>query len=155
MEKQLYKELYSQAANGSTKAFAKLYETVYQPMYYTAYFSLYDNTEAVGLVRRTVREGFNAIGRLHTEKTFELFMLKTLCSHIKESNKGAEPVAAERGEKFDISAEFSRLSEQERMVICLYVIGRYSPEEISQFTGISKGNVRRLLKRTIESFSLD
>ncbi|MGN0650132.1 MAG: RNA polymerase sigma factor [Oscillospiraceae bacterium] len=155
MEKHLYKELSSQAANGGTKAFAKLYEAVYQPMYYTAYFSLYDNTEAVNIIRRTVREGFNAIGRLHTEKAFEMFMLKTLCSHIKASNKGKEPVQRERSERFDIMTEFSRLTEQERMVTCLYVVGKYTPDEISQFMGISKGAVRKLIKKTVESFSLD
>lgn len=155
MDKQLYKELSSQAANGGTKAFAKLYESVYQPMYYTAYFSLYDNTEAVNLIRRTVREGFNAVGRLHSEKAFELFMMKTLCSQIKESNKGKTPTPLERGESFDITTEFSRLTEQERMVTCLYVVGKYAPDEISQFMGISKGAVRKLIKRTVESFSLD
>ena len=155
MDKQQYKELSFQAANGGTKAFAKLYEAVYQPMYYTAYFSLYDNSEAVNIIRRTVREGFSAVGRLHSEKAFELFMLKTLCAHIKECNKGKEPSPLPRGESFDIMTEFSAMNEKERMVTCLYVVGKYEPNEIAQFIGISSGAVRKLLKRIIESFSLD
>lgn len=155
MDKQQYKELSSQAANGGTKAFAKLYETVYQPMYYTAYFSLYDNTEAVNLIRITVREGFKAIGRLRNEEAFNVFMFKTLCSYIKEYNKGKAPTPPERGESFDIMTEFSALTESERMVVCLYVVGKFSPDEISRFVGISKGAVRRIINKTIESFSLD
>lgn len=165
MDKQRYKELAMMAANGDMKAFGKLYETVYREMYYAAYYSLANETDAVNIVTETVRAGFRSINKLHTEQSFRLYMMKTLCTRIR--NRFKEYAATGTVVRFDakqmrpnedgidIKQEFNRLTDMERLVAALYAGGRFRSEEIAQYTGLSSTNVKRLLNRALSSFALD
>lgn len=156
MDKREYKEISALAANGDTKAFAHLYETIYREMYYTAFYTLANDADAVAVVLRTVKDGFSSVGRLHTEQAFRTFMMKSLCSRIKSRYKeysadGTPDVA----ESSDIKREFERLSYNERIVAAMYAAGRFIPAEISAFTGLSAGAVKKNLKSALEQFELD
>lgn len=156
MDKREYKEISALAANGGTKAFAHLYETIYREMYYTAFYTLANDADAVAVVLRTVKDGFSSVGRLHTEQAFRTFMMKSLCSRIKSRYKeysadGTPDVA----ESSDIKREFERLSYNERIVAAMYAAGRFIPAEISAFTGLSAGAVKKNLKSALEQFELD
>lgn len=158
MEKHEYKELSELAANGDTKAFARLYETLYREMYYTACYALSDEADAVEAVTSTVRDGFSAIGKLRSEEAFRTFMMKTLCARIR--SKFREYAAEERSfpednGEFDIMTEFRRLDDTERLISCLYIGGRFQPDEISAYTGISLSGVKKRLERVIAGFELD
>lgn len=165
MDKQEYKSIAALAANGDAKAFSHLYETLYREMYYTALYSLDSSTDAIEAVLGTVKDGFAAVGRLRSESAFRTFMMKSLCARIKlflkERSDSGNPVrydesAAVPGEDgIDIAQEFNRLDDMERVVTALYAVGRFTAEEISAFTGLSQGNVRKKLKKGLELFELD
>ena len=165
MDKKEYKELSAMAANGDTKAFAYLYETVYREMYYTAYYSLKNDADAVEAVTGTIRDGFEAIKRLNSEAAFRLFMLKSLCARIKlrfkEYSRARSPGPDDKKnlrpneDGIDIKQEFNKLPDTERMVMALCVIGRFPPEEIAQFTGMSAGAVRKRLTKAVNALELE
>lgn len=160
MDKQEYKELQQLAANGGTKYFGRLYETICREMYYTAFYSLADDTDAVEAVIAAIRSGFSAIGRLHSERAFRLFMMKHLCSSIKVKFKeyaaeGRELCCGGNEHGIDIKREFSALPDMERLVCALYVGGKFRIEEIAQFTGMSSGAVKKNLNRALAAFELD
>lgn len=158
MDKREYKELSELAANGGTKAFAKLYETLYREMYYTAFYSLADDQDAVGVMIPTIRDGMSAIGKLRTEEAFRAFMMKTLCARIKSKfrnyaeNGKPEP---QPGEGYDIKNEFLKLDDAERLVASMYIAGRFQPDEISAYTGLSPATVKKKLERVLSGFELD
>lgn len=163
MDKHEYKEISSMAANGDTKAFARLYETLYKEMYYTAYYSLRDDSDAISAVTGTIKDGFAAVGRLHSEQSFRVFMMKSLCARIKtrfkdygadESDNAAESVA-EIADGIDIKREFDGLPDTERLVAALYASGNFTRDEIAAFTGLSTNAVKSKLSRAMDIFALD
>lgn len=165
MDKQKYKDIAAMAANGDMKAFARLYESLYREMYYAAYYSLANESDAVNVITETVRAGFKSINKLHTEQSFRIYMMKTLCTRIRGCFKEYAANGAvvrfdakqmrPNEDGIDIKQEFNRLTDMERLVAALYAGGRFRSEEIAQFTGLSATNVKRLLSRALSSFALD
>ncbi len=165
MDKQEYKDLASMATNGDMKAFSRLYETIYREMYYAAYYSLASEADAVRVITETVQECFRNIGRLHTEQSFRLHIMRALCSKIRSCFKDyADDGVVIKYDAFslhpnedgiDIKQEFNRLSDTERLVAALYAGGRFRSEEIAQFTGLSSANVKRKLDSALATFALD
>ncbi len=159
MEKREYKEIASMAANGDAKAFSRLYETLYREMFYTAYYCLRDEADTEQAILGTVKDGFAAVGRLHSELSFRVFMMKSLCARIrlrfKEYAGNRQSAAPLRTGAFDAKAEFAELPENERLVAALYAGGRFSVEEIAAFTGMTAGAVRKRLSRAFEKLGVN
>lgn len=159
MDKREYKQLSELAANGDTKSFARLYETLYREMYYTAYYSLADDSDAIDVIISTARDAMSAVGRLHTEEAFRAFMMKTLCARIRSmfrqyAEDGRQIAAKETG-GFDVKSEFGRLDDTERLIASMYIGGRFQPDEISAYTGLSPSTVKKKLERVLTGFELD
>lgn len=155
MDKREYKETAAMAASGDAGAFGRLYETLYEEMYYAAYYSLKSEADALDAVTGTIRDGFAAIGRLRSESAFRTFMMKNLCARIKQYFKDYAKEPPAQPESAGIKREFDRLTDAERLVTSLYVAGRFLPDEIAAFTGLSSGTVKKKIERCIEQFSLD
>lgn len=155
MEKHEYKELSELAANGDTKAFARLYETLYREMYYTACYTLCDEAAAVEAVTATARDGMSAIGKLRSEEVFRAFMIRTLCARIRSQLKEQPVQRRDTDGGFDVMAEFSRLDDTERLVGSMYIGGRFQPDEISAYAGLSSAVVKKNLERVVTGFELD
>jgi len=155
MDKREYKELSELAANGGTKAFAQLYETVYREMYYTAFYTLCDDADAVELVTASARDGMSAINKLRSEEAFRAFMLRNLCARIRTRLKESPVQERDPQAKFDVIAEFTRLSDTERMVASMYIGARLQPDEITLYTGLSSTNVNKTLEKVLTAFELD
>lgn len=155
MDKREYKEISSMAANGDTKAFSRLYETVYREMYYTAFYSLVSDADAVEVVRGTARDGFKAINRLRSEESFRVFMLKTLCARIKMFFKeyGEKPETDDY--RLEVKRKLFELENADRMCAAMYIAGKFTPEEISQYSGMSKSAVKKRLVRSLDYLDLD
>lgn len=158
MDKREYKELSEQAAGGDNKAFAQLYETIYREMYYTAYYSLADDSDAVDVIISTARDALSAIGRLRSEEAFRAFMMKTLCARIR--TKFRDYAAEERSplprrDDYDVKAEFSRLEDTDRLIASMYIGGKFQPDEISAYTGLSAATIKKSIDRTLSGFELD
>ncbi len=146
------------ATNGDAKAFSKLYETLYREMYYTAYYCLRSDADTERAILGTVKDGFAAVGRLHSELSFKVFMMKSLCSRIKlcykEYNTGKNRGALPSKGEFYVKADFAALDDNERLVLALYAGGRFSEEEISAFTGFTAGSVRKRLSRAFDKMGI-
>lgn len=159
MDKREYKELSEQAAAGDTNAFARLYETLYREMYYTAFYSLADDTDAVELIIATARDTMSAMGKLRSEDAFRVFMMKNLCARIRtkfrEYADENRPAAESSSGGYDIKAEFSKLDDADRLISSLYIGGKFQPDEISAYTGISSATVKKSLDRVLSGFELD
>lgn len=155
MDKREYKELSELAANGGTMAFARLYETVYREMYYTAFYTLCDDADAVELVTASARDGMTTVNKLRSEDAFRAFMFRNLCARIRTKLRESpvQPVPENGG--FDIRAEFSRLSDAERLVASMYIGAKLQPDEISLFTGMSSTAVNKTLEKVLTAFELD
>ncbi|MGN1340987.1 MAG: RNA polymerase sigma factor [Oscillospiraceae bacterium] len=158
MDKREYKEISELAAGGDINAFAQLYETLYREMYYTAYYSLADDSDAVDVVLSTARDTLSAIGRLRSEEAFRAFMMKTLCARIRtkfREHAAEERTPPPRRGDYDIRAEFARLEDADRLIASMYIGGRFQPDEISAYTGLSTSTIKKSLDRTLSGFELD
>lgn len=155
MTKKEYKALAVEAAGGDAKAFSRLYELVYDSMYYSAFYSLKNDSDTVEAVVGAARDGFRAIGRLHSEDSFRLFMMKTLCSRIKVYFK--EYGADLKTDDFMIEAKnrMFLLENRDRLCAALYMGGNCTPDEISMYTGMARNTVKKRLARALDILDLD
>lgn len=155
MDKKEYKETASMAANGDAKAFSRLYETIYREMYYTAFYSLADDKDAVEAVSGTLRDGFNSIGKLHSEAAFRVFMMKTLFARIKMRLKEYDGDIALDREQPAVKTRFFELENIDRIITVMYIAGKFTADEISAFSGLMKGSVKKRLNRSLDILELD
>lgn len=154
MDKKEYKQLISMSANGDAKAFTKLYETVYRDMYYTAFYTLKNDEDAIEAVTGAARDGFSSASRLRSEAQFRVFMMRTLCSRIKMFCK--EYSDSELDDKQpEIKRTLFELSDTERLLVVLHAAGRFSPEEISAFTGMTSGGVRKRIVKAAKKLGVE
>ena len=155
MTKKEYKNLASEAAGGDANAFSHLYELVYDEMYYSAFYSLKNDADTIEAVLGAARDGFRAVGRLHSEDSFRLFMMKTLCARIKTFFReyGAQPETAD----FMIEAKSAmfQLENRDRLCAALYMGGNCTPDEIAMYTGMARGTVKKRLARALDILDLD
>ena len=155
MDKYEYKQISSLAASGDARAFSRLYETVYREMYYTAFYSLVNDADAIEAVWGAARDGFKAIGRLRSEESFRVFMLKTLCARIKMFFKEYGDNPKNEDYRLEVKQMMFGLENADRLCAAMYIAGRFSPEEISQYSGMSKAAVKKRLARALDYLDLD
>lgn len=143
------------AANGDAKAFSRLYELIAREMYYTAFYSLADDTDAIEAVAGTIRDGFNAVGRLRSEAAFRIFMMKTLFARIKMRLReyGGEDVLDD--EQPEIKQKLFELDGVDRICTVMYIAGKFTIEDISAFSGLLKGSVKKRLNKSVNTLELD
>lgn len=155
MDKKEYRELSAMAANGDAKAFSRLYETLAREMYYTAFYSLENDMDAIEAVTGTIRDGFNSIGKLHSEAAFRVFMMKTLYARIKMRLKeyGGEEYLDD--EQPDVKRSLFELDGVDRICAVMYIAGKFPVEDISAFSGLMKGSVKKRLNRSLDILELD
>ena len=142
------------SANGDAKAFARLYESVYRDMYYTAFYTLKSENDAIEAVTGAARDGFNSASRLRNETQFRVFMMKTLCSRIKTFFREYSDDTLSDNQP-EIKKKLFELPETERLPVVLHVVGRFSPEEISSFTGITAGGVKKRIIKAANKLNIE
>ena len=154
MDKKEYKELSAMAADGDARAFSRLYASLYREMYYTAFYALASETDAVEAVQGTARDGFKSISKLHSEDQFRVFMMKTLCARIKmyfKDYKNDPP----RDFHSELNETLFEIDNADRLCAAMYIAAKFSPDAISQFTGMSKGTVKKRLIRALDYLELE
>ena len=155
MDKKEYKELSAMAANGDAKAFSKLYETLAREMYYTAFYSLADDVDAIEAVTGTIRDGFNSVSKLRSEAAFRVFMMKTLFARIKMRLKEYSEDEFLDDEQPDVKRRLFELDGIDRVCTVMYIAGKFPVEDISAFSGLMKGSVKKRLNRSFDILELD
>ena len=155
MTKKEYRALAAEAAGGDARAFSRLYELVYDSMYYSAFYTLKNDSDAVEAVLGAARDGFRAIGRLHTEDNFRLFMMRTLCSRIKGFFKEYGPNPETDDFMIVAKSEMFQLENRDRLCAALYMGGNCTPDEIAMYTGMARNTVKKRLGRALDILDLD
>lgn len=154
MDKKEYKGLCSMAANGDAKAFSRLYEMVYGAMYYTAFYSLASESDSIEAVLGAARDGFNAINRLHSEESFRVFMMKTLYARIRTFFKDYGNDIVNKDYDNEIKNQLFTLDNLDRLCAVMCEAARFTTEEISQYTGMSKRAANKRIARAADSVKL-
>lgn len=161
-------ELVTLAKNGDADAFGELYEIYYKEMYYYACCVTGNESLAQDAVSDAVLSAFRQISSLRKPSAFKGWLFKILCAACKryytenekkksviwldDENGGFDNVTA--AEDLNVSVELQsalqKLSEQEREIVLLSVIGNYKSHEIAEILECPSATVRSKLKRSLE-----
>lgn len=161
-------ELVTLAQKGDADAFGELYGLYYKEMYRYACCVTGSAELAQDAVSDAVLSAFKQIGSLKKAEAFKGWLFRILCSACKrcytenrqktalvylddETNGENEP---DETYDFDISIDLRKaldsLSNEEREIVTLSVIGNYKSHEISKITGYPASTVRSKLKRALK-----
>ena len=157
------KELVERARSGEAHAFALLYEEIYQDLYRYACFMLQDRQDAEDAVSEAVLAAYAGIRKLRSAEAFRgwLFQIVTnICKRRRKQymNKTAglqeEDCAVEwldnTQEALDVRKALETLSEEERMIVGMSVLGGYTSQEIGRHMKLKAPTVRSKLSRSLE-----
>ncbi len=140
-------DILAQAINGDMSAFSTMYADTYKNMYYVAYYSLVNGNEATKAVKAAADQAYAEIGRCKKEKDFEYFFLKKLCEQIiscyREYRKNTPEI--ETNPPY-IKSVMLRLTDAERLSVCVWAVFGLSPKEISELTGLAGDVVKKKLE---------
>ncbi len=160
-----FSRLVQKAREGDADAFAELYSLVYKDLYRIAIANLKNQHDASDVVSDTVLEAYTSIKKLRDEKAFKAWIVKILTVKIKNKQKEyiqsnnyrddldvLDSVEQEKSAEInynglELMEEFSRLNEEERLVLSLSIVSGYKSEEIAKITGISANTVRSKVAR--------
>lgn len=159
------KELVISARKGDSAAFCALYDIYKNKLYHYAYYKLGDPQDAEDAVQNCVMSAFQQIGKLKKESAFASWIFKIL--HYTCANAISEQIRQRNTSDIDdyqniLSTETSdtyrstelqealgKLSEKERTVVLLSVVAGFKSKEIAEITGLTAGNVRQKLSRSL------
>ena len=152
--------------------FIKLYSDIYKDLYRIAYYYMGNRAEAEDAVGDAVLSAYENFNSLREIEAFRGWMIKILVNTCKKrmkkwygketvsisENKGGEGNHLEHGvlnyepdytNALAVQAAMEVLSEEERMIVALYVFSGYKGEEISQIMQIKHSTVRSKYHRAL------
>ncbi len=160
-------QLVARAKGGSAEAFGELYELYYKEMYCYACYVTGCETLAQDAVSDAVMSAFEQIKSLKNEKAFKSWIFKILCAACKryytdnqkkntlvylddEESGFTEPTGTDNPElSVEMKSALSTLSEEEREIVVLSVLGNYKSHELAEILGLPPSTVRSKLKRSL------
>lgn len=155
-------ELCIKAKNGDADAFARLYESVSSKLYSTAFYMLGRREDAEDVVMETVTDAFAEISSLRDPGAFEGWIFRILMNKLRRKRKSYIGESVELNEDFTSSAggptdegialrsALDKLSDRDREIIMLDVLGGYRSDEIAQMLGMNANTVRSRKLRAFE-----
>ncbi len=155
-------QLCYRAQQGDTEAFAALYETVSSKLYSTAFYMLGRKEDAEDIVMETVTDAFAEIRSLREPAAFEGWIFRILMNKIKRKRKSYITETVELQEDILSSGEaasdegialrkaLQTLSQTDRSIIVLDVLGGYKSDEIGKMLGMNSNTVRSRKQRAFE-----
>lgn len=159
------KELVLMAKEGDVKAFCALYSGYKNKLYSYAFFKLGNAADAEDAVQDCLLTAFEKISKLRKAEAFSSWIFRILyCScnskikeQIKQRNtddiENYKNIASFDSEKVILQQELRQaltvLSEEERCIVLLSVVAGLKSKEIAKVTGLSAGNVRQKLSRSL------
>lgn len=146
------------ARKGDADAFGRLYATIYRELFQIARASLRSPEDAADAVSDAVLDAFRTIGKLRDEAAFRAWMFRILAAKIKRKQREyAKPTAAldesnspsyEFGfAKPEVHAAMQTLTDEDRLLIPMQVLGGYQSRELAEMIGSTDGAVRTRLTR--------
>ena len=158
------KKLADQARSGSMEAFCELYGLYKDRLYRYALCRLGIPEDAEDAVSECVLAAWQSIGGLRSSEAFGAWIFRILSNccagHIKNSIAARENIEAIYRDSQDsacmwqspsLSAELSealsQLSDEDRSIVLLSVIGDLNSSEIAELTGLPPGTIRSKMSR--------
>lgn len=145
--------LVERARSGDPQAFSSLYGEVYEDLYRYALYLLGSREDAEDMVQETVLAAYAGISRLKDPEAFRGWIFKILSNKCRRHrgtyltrpgeltgeipDPGPDPTDA-----LYLKEAMESLSEEERMIIGLHVIGGCSSREIGAMLGMKDATVR-------------
>lgn len=159
-------QLVQQAKAGDADAFGQLYAQYAQDLYRFAYYYLGFREEAEDAVQDAVCAAFQGVGALRSAASFKAWMFSILantCKHhiaaVKERRMTTPLEEARRLGESECSEELAlamelreaicALSDEERSILLLSIVGGYKSHEIAKALACPPGTVRSKLSRSL------
>lgn len=161
-------KLINEAIAGSKEAFCSLYGEYKDRLYRYALYRLGDPTDAEDAVSECVLAAWQSIGSLRKGKAFGSWIFRILsnccASRIKEMIgarenlkriyeegplSGGGNVSVSPSLSVELNEALSQLSDEDRDIVLLSIVGGLSSPEISSLTGLAPGSVRSRLSRSL------
>ncbi len=155
--------LIRQAKQGSSSAFSALYEEIHIDLYRFALYMMEQPQDAEDAVSEAVIIAFEKIKTLKKPEAFKSWMFQILanCCRKKLKKRGeaeeiqetisketaGQELAADPKQIVSLQEAFFRLTNEERMIIALAVLGGYKSNEIGEHLGIPAATVRSKQRR--------
>lgn len=158
-------ELVKRATNKDAHAFALLYEKIYKKMYSYALYVLNNEMDAQDAVSETVMDAFISIDKLQSPEAFRQWIFRILHNKCNQkmrtyySQRECDDISEHeelKGKEHDIEAAidvkkaFSKLEEQERIIIGMHTILGIKTKEIAKLLGIKDTTVRSKESRALK-----
>lgn len=164
MKSEDFKRDISLAVKGDSEAFSRLYALIYKDLYRAALYNLRSESDAGDVVSETVLDAFSSIKKLKNEDAFKSWIFKILFTKIKRKQKEYMNAAADIDEPvyenmlntmfdfehYELAQAMYSISDEERMILSLAVLGGYSSDEIAKIMSLKSVTVRSKLSRTKE-----
>lgn len=155
------------AKSGDKTAFCDLYSLYAQDMYNFAFFYMGNKYDAEDAVQNAVIIAFRSLKSLRKNSAFKSWLFKILSNCCKEMlNRrtsrenyiplediefSAEDEKSEKKRKYiELYSAIECLSETDRNIILLSVIGKYKSDEIAKIINMKPATVRSRLSRAME-----
>lgn len=159
-------QLVTQAQAGSRAAFSELYESLAGDLYRMALYTLGSQQDAEDAVADTFAEAWKGIKNLREPEAFRSWMFRILSARCKrqvaqivtrkkeidldsyyETAEEAMPETATR--RAELREALQSLSAEERQIVLLSVLERYTMREIAGMLGLPQGTVSSKLSRSL------
>lgn len=167
------------AKDGDRKAFCDLYDQYKDRLYRYAFYRLRSETDAEDAVSECVLSAWKQIGNLREPQAFPAWIFRILAASCNklikaqmdqkntipldeyrngersadaESNNatGQRDIAAGIETRLLLQEALGSLSEDERNMVLLSVVGGLKSNEIAEITGLAAGSVRSSLSRSLK-----
>lgn len=159
------KDLVIKAKKGDVDAFCTLYDHYKRKLYNYAYYKLGNSADAEDVVQDCMLNAFEQLGKLKKTEAFSSWLFTILyhgcMSAVKEQIKQRNHSDIEDYKNtlsYDNSVDIEReelkqalnmLSEDERNIVIFSVVVGLNSKEIAKITGLTAGNVRQKLSRSL------
>lgn len=165
--KNTVQQLVYEAKKGDSIAFSKVYALFSNDLYRFAYYYLGNSYDAEDAVQDALIQAFIHISDLKKAAAFQSWMFKILsnCCKTKLANSSKNPAPLcideiaelvaddSNGEDIKLSLELKdaifRLSEEERSIVLMSVIGGYKSFEIAKILDCPPSTIRSKLSRSL------
>ena len=142
------------------EAFIGLYKDVYKDLYKIAYYYMGNASEAEDAVSDAVLKAYENFEKLKNQEAFKAWITKILINTCKSKmrswfRKNESTDELELGYEHDftlrpaLEAALKILSDEERLIVALYVFGGYKGEEIAKLLKINHSTVRSKYHRAL------
>lgn len=155
--------LLQRAKRGDTQAFADLYGRIYKDLYRFALCMMKHPQDAEDVVSETVILAYENLPKLRKAEAFGSWIFKILSNQCKTrlrqrtkvvSMEEAETEASipeiDHAQNQDVRDAFQTLSEDERLIVGLAVLGGYQSPEIGEILHMPAGTIRSKQSRAME-----